>query len=73
MAFVLDPPGRHLGHHRPRTMDQLTSLLKAGDIVLDRRILDHIDEIVPPGQDLNFVDHGWVPPWVGEPAQRRRP
>ena len=53
-------------------MEQLTSLLASANILLDHDVLDAIDEIVPPGQDLNIGDHGWVPPWVEEPAQRRR-
>jgi aryl-alcohol dehydrogenase-like predicted oxidoreductase len=72
VAFVLTHPAVTSAIIGPRTMDQLTTLLKAGNIILDREVLDHVDEIVPPGQDLNFVDHGWVPPWVGEAALRRR-
>jgi len=35
-------------------------------------VLDRIDEIVPPGRNVNQVDAGWVPPWVEDAAQRRR-
>jgi hypothetical protein len=53
-------------------MEQLTSLLKSYEIRLDGAILDRIDEIVPPGTDLNAADSGWAPPWLSEPALRRR-
>ena len=71
VAFVLAHPAVTSAIIGPRTMDQLTSLLKAVDIRLDADILDGIDEIVPAGTDLNVADSGWVPPWVGEPALRR--
>ena len=32
-----------------------------------------IDEIVPPGADLNATDVGWVPAAIADPALRRRP
>jgi hypothetical protein len=53
-------------------MDQLTSLLPTGDIHLDNDILDRIDKLVLPGQDLNIIDHGWKPPWTEDASQRRR-
>ena len=72
VAFVLAHPAVTSAIIGPRTMEQFTSLEKAGDISLDSAILDRIDEIVPPGQDLNTVDHGWKPPWVTEAHLRRR-
>jgi hypothetical protein len=39
--------------------------------VLDPGLLDRIDEIVPPGTNLNQVDAGWQNPAL-EPAARRR-
>jgi len=41
----------------PRTADQLEGLLTAADIELTADILDRIDEIVPPGIDLNPADN----------------
>jgi len=35
-------------------------------------VLDRIDEIVPPGTNLNPADAGWTPPSVSDPARRRR-
>ncbi|MER5888173.1 aldo/keto reductase [Streptomyces sp. NPDC001941] len=56
----------------PRTMDQLTSLLKGADLVLEDAVLDRIDEIVPPGTDLYRADGVWLPPALTDPALRRR-
>ena len=36
-------------------------------------MLDRIDEIVPPGIDLNATDVGWVPAAIADPSLRRRP
>ncbi|MGB9111102.1 MAG: aldo/keto reductase [Acidimicrobiales bacterium] len=56
----------------PRTMDQLEPLLKAADVRLSSDVLDRIDEIVPPGLNLNRVDGGYVPPSLAESSLRRR-
>ena len=55
----------------PRTMDHLNSQLAAADVALDDAVLDRIDEIVPPGINLNPADGGWQTPAL-QPAQRRR-
>ena len=52
----------------PRTMEQLESQLAAADVTLAADVLDRIDEIVPPGTNLNPADAGWTP--AG--ARRRR-
>jgi aryl-alcohol dehydrogenase-like predicted oxidoreductase len=57
----------------PRTMDQLTSALKATDVILDDATLDRIDEIVPPGTDVYRSDGAWQPPSISDAALRRRP
>lgn len=56
----------------PRTMAHLESQLAAADVVLDPAVLDRIDEIVPPGTNLNLADQGWVSPSLTDPALRRR-
>jgi aryl-alcohol dehydrogenase-like predicted oxidoreductase len=57
----------------PRTMEQLDSQLPALERpVLPSDVLDRIDEIVPPGTNVNQADTGWDPPWLTDPAQRRR-
>ncbi len=72
VAFVLAHPAVTSAIIGPRTMEQLTSLLKSDEIRLDGAILDSIDDIVAPGTDLNAADSGWTPPWLAEPALRRR-
>ena len=52
----------------PRTLEQLEGLLGATDVQLDDGVLDAIDEIVPPGTDLNPADAGWHPPHLDDPA-----
>jgi hypothetical protein len=36
-------------------------------------VLDRIDEIVPPGMDVNETDVGWVPAAIADKSLRRRP
>ncbi|MFD9190651.1 aldo/keto reductase [Streptomyces phaeochromogenes] len=74
LAFVRAHPGVTSAIIGPRTMDQLTSLLEGADVTLDDAILDRIDEIVPPGTDLNRADNYFVEqPALTDPALRRRP
>jgi aryl-alcohol dehydrogenase-like predicted oxidoreductase len=72
LAFVLQHPDVTAAIIGPRTMEQLESQLGALDVTLDAQLLDRIDEIVPPGQNLNPADAGYTPPAVADPAQRRR-
>jgi aryl-alcohol dehydrogenase-like predicted oxidoreductase len=72
VAVVLAHPAVTSAIIGPRTMEQLTGVLSAADITLDDGILDRIDEIVPPGRDINPADSGWAPPWVSEAGLRRR-
>jgi hypothetical protein len=53
-------------------MQQLESLLSGAELILDDKILDRIDEIVPPGTNLYNPDDVWVPPALTDPALRRR-
>jgi aryl-alcohol dehydrogenase-like predicted oxidoreductase len=71
LAFVLNHPAVTAPIIGPRTMEHLESQLAAADVVLDEAILDRIDEIVPPGTNLNPSDSGWISPHL-EPAVRRR-
>jgi hypothetical protein len=56
------PPYSMLAH--------LESHLPAADVILDQALLDRIDEIVPPGTNINPADGGWANPAL-EPAARR--
>ncbi len=56
----------------PRTMEQLESMLTAPDVKLGDDVLDRIDELVPPGTNLNPADAGWSNPALAPEARRRR-
>jgi aryl-alcohol dehydrogenase-like predicted oxidoreductase len=71
IAFVLNHPAVTAAIIGPRTMEQLESQLPAADVVLEEALLDRIDEIVPPGTNLNPADGGWANPAL-QPTARRR-
>ena len=56
----------------PRTLDHLTDQLAAADLTLDDATLDLIDEIIPPGTDLNPSDNDYKRPSLTDPHLRRR-
>jgi aryl-alcohol dehydrogenase-like predicted oxidoreductase len=56
----------------PRTIEQLESQLPALERTLGADLLDRIDEIVPPGTNVNPNDTGWDAPWLTDASQRRR-
>jgi aryl-alcohol dehydrogenase-like predicted oxidoreductase len=56
----------------PRTMEHLESQLTAAEIELSDDVLDKIDEIVPPGTNVNPGDAGYVPPALADASLRRR-
>jgi len=56
----------------PRTTEQLDGLLSGAGLELTGDILDRIDEIVPPGTDLNPADNYAATPPALENAQLRR-
>ncbi len=88
LAGIAEELGRSLAHlalaftlaHRavtsaiigPRTPAQMKSLLGAEDLSLPTPVLDRIDELVPPGTNLNSANAGYVPPALEEPGLRRR-
>jgi hypothetical protein len=53
-------------------MEQLESQLGAVDVSLSDDVLDRIDEIVPPGTNVNRADAGYVPPSLADVRLRRR-
>jgi aryl-alcohol dehydrogenase-like predicted oxidoreductase len=57
----------------PRTIEHLESQLSAADIELDDDTMNRLDEIVPPGVNLNRADGGWLPPALVSASLRRRP
>jgi aryl-alcohol dehydrogenase-like predicted oxidoreductase len=57
----------------PRTQEQLDSLLSGAEITLSGDGLDRIDEIVPPGTELDPADnYATTPPAIEHPHLRRR-
>jgi aryl-alcohol dehydrogenase-like predicted oxidoreductase len=72
IAFVIRHPAVTAAIIGPRTMEHLESQLPAADVQLADDVLDRIDEIVPPGTNLNPADGGWSNPAL-RPESRRRP
>lgn len=71
LAFVLEHPAvtsAIIGAARP---DELAQVLAGADVHLDTATLDRIDEIVPPGTNLNDRDPAYVPPGLAVTARRR--
>jgi aryl-alcohol dehydrogenase-like predicted oxidoreductase len=73
VAFVLEHPAISSAIIGPRTMEQLESQLSIPEIQLDTAVLDRIDELVPPGTNVNRDDAGYVPPVLTDASRRRRP
>ena len=71
LAFVIRHPAVTAAIIGPRTMEQLESQLTAAEVTLSDELLDKIDEIVPPGTNVNPNEIGWQNPAL-EPAARRR-
>ncbi|MGE3620918.1 MAG: aldo/keto reductase [Acidimicrobiia bacterium] len=72
VAFARAHPGVTSVIIGPRTPDQLDDLLAGADVVLDDDVLDRIDEIVPPGVNLNEADIASTPPSLTDKRLRRR-
>jgi aryl-alcohol dehydrogenase-like predicted oxidoreductase len=73
MGFTLAHPAVSSSIIGPRTMEQLDGLLDSGDVALDDGTLDRIDELVPPGINIDPGDAGWDPPAIARAWRRRRP
>jgi len=73
LGFVMTHPAVTSAIIGPRTMEQLTDLLAGAAQTLDDDVLDRIDQIVPPGTNVNPADAGYEPPALVDPALRRRP
>jgi aryl-alcohol dehydrogenase-like predicted oxidoreductase len=73
IAFVRAHPAVTSVLIGPRTQDQLDSLLPAAELDLSGDLLDRIDEIVPPGTELDPADnYNATPPAIEHPHLRRR-
>jgi aryl-alcohol dehydrogenase-like predicted oxidoreductase len=73
MAFAVAHPGVTSAIIGPRTMEHLEDLLAGAEVTLDDEVLDRIDEIVPPGTDVDPGDVSYAPPGIEQAGLRRRP
>jgi aryl-alcohol dehydrogenase-like predicted oxidoreductase len=71
LGFVLSHPAVTSAIIGPRTMEQLEGQLGAPD-QLRADVLDRIDEIVPPGTNLNPADRSYEPLALLDAGLRRR-
>ena len=71
IAFVIRHPAVTSAIIGPRTMEHLESQLSAADVELSDELLDRIDQIVPPGMNVNPTDTGWDNPSLAPSARRR--
>jgi aryl-alcohol dehydrogenase-like predicted oxidoreductase len=71
LAFVLRHPAVTSAIIGPRKMEHLESQLGAADVELSDELLDRIDEIAPPGQNVNPADTGYDNPALRPEALRR--
>jgi aryl-alcohol dehydrogenase-like predicted oxidoreductase len=72
VAWTLEHPAVTSAIIGPRTMEQLEGVLGADAIRLEPEVLDRIDELVPPGTNINPADGGYEPPAVTTSQRRRR-
>lgn len=72
LAFTLAHPAVSSAIIGPRTDDQLTSQLKAADVVLMDDVLDAIDGVVAPGETIDQQDISYEPQAVRKAHLRRR-
>jgi aryl-alcohol dehydrogenase-like predicted oxidoreductase len=71
LAFVIRHPAVTAAIIGPRTMEQLEGQLGAADVELSDELLDRIDEIAAPGQNVNPDDTGYDNPSLRPEALRR--
>ncbi len=71
IAWVIRNPAVTAAIIGPRTMEHLESQLPAAEVTLTDEVLDRIDEIVPPGTNVNPADAGWQNPDLRPEARRR--
>ncbi len=70
MAWTLEHPAVTSTIIGPRTHEQLDDLLSCAEVVLDADVLDAIDELLPPGTNINPSDPSSEPAAMA--AERRR-
>ncbi len=73
LAFVVAHPAVTSAIIGPRTMEQLEDLLAGAALQLDDAVLDRIDELLPPGTNVNHLDAGYQPPSLRRSHRRLPP
>jgi aryl-alcohol dehydrogenase-like predicted oxidoreductase len=73
MAFAVEHPAVTSAIIGPRTKAQLDELVGCAHIRLDQDTLDRIDQIVPPGVDIDPSDRWYRPAGLVPAARRTRP
>jgi aryl-alcohol dehydrogenase-like predicted oxidoreductase len=73
LAWTLEHPVVTSTIVGPRTMAHLEGLQGADERRVPVEILDRIDELVPPGTVVRASEDPFVPPWLTDASQRRRP
>jgi len=58
LAFVREHPAVTAPIVGPASIDELNGILQGADVRLTDEVLDRIDEIVPPGTNMNEADRG---------------
>jgi aryl-alcohol dehydrogenase-like predicted oxidoreductase len=71
-GFVLAHPGVTSAIIGPRTLEQLQDVLAGAGTRLPPDVLDRVDQLVPPGVDVNPDDAGYQALELAEAALRRR-
>jgi aryl-alcohol dehydrogenase-like predicted oxidoreductase len=72
LAFVLQHPAVTAAIIGPRTMPQLEDQLGASEVTLTHELLDRIDELAPPGTDVDARDAYFQAPAIVHAQLRRR-
>ncbi|MFJ4840738.1 aldo/keto reductase [Streptomyces sp. NPDC088746] len=71
LAFTLSHPAVTSAIVGPRTLQQLESQLPAADLTLADEILDRIDTIVAPGENVSRLDYSYEPQALRHTPRRR--
>jgi aryl-alcohol dehydrogenase-like predicted oxidoreductase len=71
IAFAMNHPAVTAPIIGPRTMEQLESQIGAAEVELSPELLDKIDDVVPPGVNLNPADVAYSNPALQSTARRR--
>jgi aryl-alcohol dehydrogenase (NADP+) len=72
MGFASEHPAVSAAIIGPRTFAQTEELLRGLEVTLSPALLDRIDALAPPGQDIDARDTTAAMPSLEDPRQRRR-